>query len=257
MELIYPENAVSHSLNYGPAFGGGHDLFVSSLSKTKRYSYMKFSSYEFPNGKSGSEGGKFIVGGYDHKFQADEIEVFQSFFKMDSKIMLDAEQISFQTLTGLGNKSFSLLWRGSRDGFDAKTFHQLCFRKKNTVTVIKNTNCYIFGGFTSIAWSSSQGYKTDSTAFLFSLTNPSNTPLKMKVTSPENAVYHRSINGPTFGRGCDLHVSNLSKTKRYSYMNLHSYEFPNGKSGEEAGELIVGGSDHKFQADEIEVFQVL
>jgi len=202
---------------------------------------------------------KVIVGGYDHKFQADEIEVFQSFFKMDSKIMLDAEQISFQTLTGLGNKSFSLLWRGSRDGFDAAAFHRLCDGKANTVTVIKNTNGFIFGGFTSIPWSSPNDgdYQKDSTAFLFSLTNPSNTPLKMKVTSPKNAVYHGSINGPTFGGGHDLYVSSLSNTNRDSYMNLHSYEFPNGISGEEAGELIVGGSDHKFQADEIEVFQVL
>jgi len=38
---------------------------------------MKFGFYEFPNGKSGTEGGQFIVGGSDHKFQTAEIEVFQ------------------------------------------------------------------------------------------------------------------------------------------------------------------------------------
>jgi len=40
---------------------------------------MNFSSYEFPNGKIGNEGGKFIVGGSDHKFQTTEIEVLQVF----------------------------------------------------------------------------------------------------------------------------------------------------------------------------------
>jgi len=37
-------------------------------------------------------------------------------------------------------------------------------------------------------------------------------------------------------------------------MNLTSYEFPNGLSGDEGGKFIVGGSDHKFQTVEIEVF---
>jgi hypothetical protein len=38
---------------------------------------MKLNSYEFPNGKSGTEGGKFLVGGSDNKFQTVEIKVFQ------------------------------------------------------------------------------------------------------------------------------------------------------------------------------------
>ena len=38
---------------------------------------MKLQSYEFPNAKSGYEGGKFIVGGADHRFQIVVIEAFQ------------------------------------------------------------------------------------------------------------------------------------------------------------------------------------
>ncbi len=176
---------------------------------------------------------------------------------MDSPILSAAQQISFLALTGLENKTFFLLWRGSRDGFDALTFHRLCDGQANTVTVIKNTNGFIFGGYTSIPWSSSGGYKTDSTAFLFSLTNPSNTPLKLKVKPGQNAVSHYSLFGPTFGGGHDLYVSSLSNTNRNSFMNFSSYEFPNVLSGNEGGEFIVGGSDNGFQIVEIEVFQVL
>jgi hypothetical protein len=176
---------------------------------------------------------------------------------MDSTIVSAAQEISFLALIGFENNSFSLLWRGSRDGFDAATFHRLCDGKANTVTVIKNTSGFIFGGFTSIPWSSSVGYKADSTAFLFSLTNPSNTPLKMKVKSPEDAVVHFSGFGPTFGAGYDLHALNLSHTNRNSYMKFGFYEFPNEIEGIEGGKLIVGGFDHKFQTAEIEVFQVL
>jgi len=171
---------------------------------------------------------------------------------------LSADQnIPFLRLTGLRKTSFSLLWRGSRDGFDAETFHRLCDGKANTVTVIKNTNGFIFGGFATIPWSSSGNYEADSTAFLFSLTNPSNMPLKLRVSSSQGAVYHASNYGPTFGGGNDLHVSSLSNTNRDSYMELYSYEFPNGMSGNEGGEFILGGSDYKFQTAEIEVFQVL
>jgi hypothetical protein len=160
-------------------------------------------------------------------------------------------------LTGFENKSFSLLWRGSRDGFDVAAFHRLCDGKANTVTVIKNTNGFIFGGFTSLPWNSSGGvYHGDNSAFLFSLTNPSNTPLKLKVKPAQNAVWHHSNYGPTFGDGWDLYVSSLSNTNRQNFMNLTSYEFPNGLSGNEGGEFIVGGSDSYFQTVEIEVFQV-
>ncbi len=89
------------------------------------------------------------------------------------------------------------------------------------------------------------GYKDDGTAFLFSFTHPSNSPLKLKVTSPKNAVYHFSRCGPIFG-GFDLVVSNFSNRHSYSLMNLHTYEFLNGKIGNEGGKFIVGGSDHKF-----------
>ncbi len=176
---------------------------------------------------------------------------------MDSLIVSAAQKISFLALTGLEKKALSLLWRGSRDGFDAETFHRLCDGKANTVTVIKNTNGFIFGGFTSIPWSSSGNNEADSTAFLFSLTNPSNTPLKLKVKLSQYSVYHLSSYGPIFGWGHDLHVSNLPHTNRDSYMNLDSYEFRNGLSDIEGGKFIVGGSDENFQTDEIEVFQVL
>ncbi len=172
--------------------------------------------------------------------------------------MSAAQQISFLALSGFVYKSFTLLWRGSRDGFNAAAFHRLCDGKANTITVIKNTNGFIFGGFTSISWSSSCGvYQADNSAFLFSLTNLSNTPFKLKVKSPQNAVYHSSIHGPIFGGGFDLCVFSFSNTIRNNHMILHSYEFPNGNSGNEGGKLIVGGSDHSFLIVEIEVFQFL
>jgi len=69
-------------------------------------------------------------------------------------------------------KKFTLLCRGTRDGFEASTFHSKCDGKPNTLTVVKTTTDCIFGGYTSVPWSSVGGYKPDSKAFLFSLKNP-------------------------------------------------------------------------------------
>jgi hypothetical protein len=46
---------------------------------------------------------------------------------------------------------WTLLYRGTRDGFGAANFHSKCDRHKNTLTIIKaHGTSFIFGGFTSI-----------------------------------------------------------------------------------------------------------
>ncbi len=50
---------------------------------------------------------------------------------------------------------WSLLYRGSRDGFGAANFHSKCDGHSNTLTILKaHGTSYIFGGFTSITWDS-------------------------------------------------------------------------------------------------------
>jgi hypothetical protein len=51
-------------------------------------------------------------------------------------------------------KKWTLLYRGSRDGFGCSDFHSKCDGHSNTVTVILTTKGFIFGGFTPIAWDS-------------------------------------------------------------------------------------------------------
>jgi hypothetical protein len=55
---------------------------------------------------------------------------------------------------GFLEKSFTLLWRGGRDGFDAKTFHGRCDGHANTLTLLMDTDGNIFGGFTPVKWDS-------------------------------------------------------------------------------------------------------
>ena len=99
---------------------------------------------------------------------------------------------------------FSLVYRGSRDGFGAADFHRLCDNKGPSITVVRSTGNFVFGGYTSVPWTSAGEYKRDAASFLFSLRNPTNSPAKLLVTHPEYAVYHHSGCGPWFGSGYDL-----------------------------------------------------
>jgi hypothetical protein len=88
-------------------------------------------------------------------------------------------------------KRFTLLWRGSRDGFGARDFHGRCDGHAPTLTLIQDTEGNIFGGFTPVQWESgthdkrasqrlwkSNCCKADPSlkSFLFTLKNPHNFP---------------------------------------------------------------------------------
>jgi hypothetical protein len=105
----------------------------------------------------------------------------------DSEIIWDFPEI----FTEFRRKQFSLLWRGSRDGFKAEEFHSRCNSYRNTLTVILDTKGNIFGGFTRQKWESpvlnwrqkteKDFLKTDHSlkSFLFTLKNPHDIPIEL------------------------------------------------------------------------------
>ena len=101
---------------------------------------------------------------------------------------------------------FRLLYKISRDGCSAKTFHQKCDDQGPTVTVLCNSNNTMFGGYLSKSWNSSERYIYDCSAFLFRLQyNGSSNPLKCPVINAAYAGYGHSDYGPTFGEGSISH----------------------------------------------------
>ncbi|EGG19891.1 hypothetical protein DFA_06995 [Cavenderia fasciculata] len=67
--------------------------------------------------------------------------------------------------------SFALLYKGSRDGFEASNFHQKCDGKGKTITLIKSGDGNIFGGYNSQSWNSNGQYYGDGSCFLFTIIN--------------------------------------------------------------------------------------
>ena len=54
-------------------------------------------------------------------------------------------------------RRWTLMYRGTRDGFGSEHFHTSCDYQPNTLTVIRTNKKYIFGGFTAVPWSSEKG----------------------------------------------------------------------------------------------------
>ena len=63
---------------------------------------------------------------------------------------------------------WKLIYRGTRDGFAASTFHSLCDDKGPTITLIKSVGDCIFGGYSDVSWSSG-GYIPSTDAFYLPL----------------------------------------------------------------------------------------
>ena len=71
-----------------------------------------------------------------------------------------------------------------------------------------------------------------SQSFLFSMMNPQGVaPSKMSlVKDQQSAIFCDRRYGPSFGGGCDLHISNKANTSGLSYSNLgHMYQRPTGQ----------------------------
>lgn len=146
-------------------------------------------------------------------------------------------QIKLNEFYGKAYQRWDLIYKGSRDGFDAQAFHAHCDNQGPTMTIIQTNNNYLFGGYTAVPWTSSQdgSYQKDTTAslsFLFTLTNPHDiSPTKYFIRSDriQNAVYHKIDFGPTFGSGHDIYVANNCNSNSSSINFPYTYTDTTGK----------------------------
>ena len=117
-----------------------------------------------------------------------------------------------------------LLFRSSRDGATAAAFHSRCDDEGPTLTLIKDTDGNVFGGYTAVVWGSYDGwdYLNDRTAFLLTVVNPHADPPALFASKVYGyKFYCTSSCGPVFG---DLAVSGAfdkgsSNIGKRSYVN--------------------------------------
>ncbi|XP_062610572.1 interferon-induced protein 44-like [Saccostrea cucullata] len=152
---------------------------------------------------------------------------------------------------------FRLLYKISRDGCSATTFHQKCDGQGPTVTVLYNTNNTIYGGYLSQSWNSTCSYLNDPNAFLFRLQyNGSSNPLKCAVTKTGYAGYGHNNYGPTFGGGHDIHTFSGTINSSGNYFSLNGYLHGLGNSYNLNGQNIDSITNNSLQVTDLEVYLV-
>jgi hypothetical protein len=169
---------------------------------------------------------------------------------LDSLILSDFPNIFVE----FRRKRFSLLWRGSRDGFGSQHFHCRCDGHGNTLTVILDVDGNIFGGFTPVEWDSKSSSKADESlkSFLFTLKNPQNIPPRkfpLKEEKKHQAIRCNSGWGPCF--------SDISFFTSIGYTLSFGSTYLNdtGLGGEPPHNTFLTGRED-FSVKEIEVFEI-
>jgi hypothetical protein len=180
-------------------------------------------------------------------------------FSLDSNILVNLKKEFLLLCEFKWNQEFKLLYRGSLHGFRASDFHTKCDNIPKTVTVIKAAESgNIFGGYTEATWDTHSMAKSDPNAFIFSLVNKENQPVKAKVANEkkDEAILCFKKYGPRFCRDIVIYdYMDSANHNNYSYFGesyiLRNYTFKSKRTQS----YIIAGS-RNFRVDEIEVFHV-
>ncbi|EGG19866.1 hypothetical protein DFA_06969 [Cavenderia fasciculata] len=213
---------------------GGASFQTSKATLTKvKGSYFDAMFSGFNNIKSLEPNSFFIDRDEDYgripvKVRSDvDIEMkFYGLTKTSECSFLDSVQFKI-IREWLPKKKFKLLYSGSRDGFESKTFHNKCDGKGPTLSIIMNDDGDVFGGFKKENWTGNS-IKTGPSSFLFSIVSQNQTkpsmfsPKDMKETS-EFTILPLDNVGIIFGDdgwGIDLYIADKSNTNKDSFIDL-------------------------------------
>ena len=176
-------------------------------------------------------------------------------YQIDSKIIFNQDAIFLSDR--LTDKEYSdrkvifnLIYRASRDGANAQSYHSKCDGKINTVTVVQTVKGSKFGGYTETQIQDGNiGYK-DPNSFIFSLN-------KMKIyenlNKDSNVIRHYRDNGPFFVGGFVIFDSKFNdNNSNYVYDKSSSFNFFSDKEKE----YEINNGEKYFHIKELEVFEI-
>lgn len=172
----------------------------------------------------------------------------------DSVILASKHTNALNTL--LPNTTYTLLYRGSRDGFTSQAFHRLCDNVPSVFFVMKANTGFIATAYSSVAFGDTADnngeyrFAESESCWLNNLEDSSGNirvTRAFNTTYPHYSIYTNPQYGPTFGAGHDLHIPTNFKSNGYTN-TPHSYTGLNNQQ--------LFGNYNNWQITEIEVFRV-
>jgi hypothetical protein len=171
-------------------------------------------------------------------------------YAIDSKILTVPSDIdSLFNMFSPASVKFNLVYRGSRDGFYATSFHNKVDGKIPTVSIVETNRGRIFGGFTDQDFYSFHSkIKASANSFIFSISRREKYPIKPDC---QDMALHTGDHWyiMSFGDN-DFYLENYCNTNENSYCNF-------GTSYEAKGlprESLAGA--YKFTVKEVETYTV-
>jgi len=160
----------------------------------------------------------------------------------------------FKIYEWLPNKKLTLLYKATVDGFSADAFHAKCDDKGPTLSVIQSKEGFIFGGYSAQSWGGN-GFKTDHTTFLYTLTNPHSLPPTKYILKPleaAHAIMCYNFYTVVYGGGVHaIQVCSLSNEVPNSWVNFPGSFIDSTGKGKET---FTGAS--AFSTSEMEIYSV-
>ena len=151
--IQYSDRANTFLLSMNMKF---YEVIVDYLNNDNKINTELIKDYVDKNDAEELFGEMKMVGIELEKKERNEIEGYFRYIKDSS--LLDDKQYHYKLREWFGSdRKWKLLYRASKDGYTASSFHSCCNGKGPTLVVIKSTEGWIFGGYTTQSWSSNSG----------------------------------------------------------------------------------------------------
>lgn len=148
------------------------------------------------------------------------------------------------------NVIFKLIYRATRDGADADSYHKMCDGKANTVSIVQTVKGNKFGGYTETQIENgNMGYK-DPKSFIFSLNKQK---IYENLNKDGTVIRHYKGYGPYFVGGFITFDSQFySNNNNYVYDRASSSNFFSNNEKE----YEINNGEQFYAIRELEVFEI-
>jgi len=222
--------------------GGDLKSACKDLIKLIRFPLMQISELASTVSSSGLLESAQLVGLFSYVSVTDEKARSDPGFNTKERAGTnpwDAKKEGFGDVTAVGEwvkkkpGKWKKLYQASRDGWSGSKFHQLCDGKGPTVILVRLTNGYVFGAYTSVPWGTDGRLHTDRDAFIFSVTDgKGRPPMQLPIFQNFDGAVNHWSSGIQFGSNNDLHINLDSRSGSHSYLN-QTYRLPSGYSNQQ------------------------